>query len=188
MKILVVNLGGQWTHRIWRRLNYLGCESAIIEPDTPIEKLGDVDGLVLSGGAVRIGSGGEKIVKHVASYLDNLGKPIVGLCAGHQFMAIHFGGTSEPAKIPEYGQVEIEVLNENDLFKGIPKKFTAWASHNDEVTSAPGFEVLAKSRDCKIEAMRHKKMPLYGIQFHPEVEHTKYGEKIFENFVGVCKR
>lgn len=188
MEILVVNLGGQWTHRIWRRLNYLGCDSKIVEPEMPVDQLKDSDGLILSGGAVRIGSGGEKIVKNVASYLDEFEKPILGLCAGHQFMAIHFGGKSEPAKIPEYGRVEIEVLDEDDLFKGVPKKFVAWASHNDEVTSAPGFKILARSRDCKIEAMKHKERPLYGIQFHPEVEHTEYGEEIFKNFVGVCKR
>jgi GMP synthase (glutamine-hydrolysing) len=127
-------------------------------------------------------------VKNVASYLDSFGKPVLGLCAGHQFMAMHFGGKSAPAKHPEFGQVEIEVLEQNDLFREIPNTFTAWASHNDEVVECPGFKVLARSTDCKNQAMKHSSKPIYGIQFHPEVEHTQYGEKILENFVKVCER
>jgi GMP synthase (glutamine-hydrolysing) len=188
MRVLVVNLGGQWTHRIWRRLNYLGCDSAIIPHTTPLKKIENADGLVLSGGAMRIGSGGELTVGKVKQYLDGFDQPVLGLCAGHQFIAMHFGGKSQPAKKPEYGHVEIEVIEENDLFKEVPKKFTAWTSHNDEVTSAPGFKVLAKSKDCKNQAMKHEKKPLYGIQFHPEVEHTPQGETIFKNFIKACKK
>ena len=188
MKVLVVNLGGQWTHRIWRRLSYLGCDSELIEPDTPVKEVKEADGLVLSGGAVRIGSGGETMVKNVATYLNKFDKPILGLCAGHQFMAVHFGGESKPATNPEFGKVDIEVIEENDIFKGIPKKFEAWTSHNDEVIEAPGFQVLAKSKDCRNQAMKHESKPLYGIQFHPEVEHTSCGGQIFKNFVDVCRK
>lgn len=188
MKVLVINLGGQWTHRIWRRLNYLDCDSMIIPSDTPLEEVQDADGLLLSGGAIRIGSGGEEIVKNIASYFDGFDKPILGLCAGHQLMAVHFGGKSTPAENPEFGQVKIEVIKENDLFKEIPNNFTAWTSHNDEVTEAPGFEILAKSSNCKNQAMKHESKPLYGIQFHPEVEHTEYGDQIFKNFAEVCRK
>ncbi|MCD4740657.1 GMP synthase subunit A [archaeon] len=188
MKVLVVNLGGQWTHRIWRRVKYLDCESKILPPDTPIEQILDSDGLILSGGAVRIGSGGEKLLDPLTEYLNQYEKPILGLCAGHQFIAIHYGGKSTPAKNPEFGQVEIEVIEENDIFKNIPKKFKAWTSHNDEVTEAPNFKILAKSKECSNQAMKHKTKPIYGIQFHPEVEHTAYGDQIFENFVRACKK
>lgn len=186
-EILVVNLGGQWTHRIWRRLSYLGCESKIIPPYSPVEKILDADGLVLSGGAVRIGSGGEELVKNLTNYLNKFEKPVLGLCAGHQFMAMHFGGESRPATSPEYGHVEIQVVKEDDIFQNMPKTFTAWTSHNDEVTKAPDFDILAVSADCENQAMKHKKRPLYGIQFHPEVEHTEQGEQIFKNFVSVCQ-
>ncbi len=186
MDIVVVNFGSQWTHRIWRRLRDLGCETRIVDVSTPVEEL-DCDGLVLSGGAVRIGSGGEEEVGHAHDYLDKLERPILGICAGQQFIAMHFGGVSKPSENPEYGKVSIVVEDEDDLFKGIPKRFTAWASHNDEVVSFPGFKLLARSEKGVNHAIKHESKPIYGTLFHPEVEHTEYGEEIFKNFIGVCK-
>lgn len=186
MRIDVVDNGGQWTHREWRVLKYLGVESNIINNTTPFEKL-KVDGLVLSGGAARIGWEAAKLGS-IGEYLDKADFPIMGICVGHQFMAVHFGGTAGPGKIPEYGKTEITIFKENDIFKKIPKKITVWCSHNDEVKKLPkDFELLASSEVCKVEAMKHKKKPFYGIQFHPEVEDTEYGHEMFRNFVEVCK-
>jgi len=185
-KVLVVNFGSQWTHRIWRRLRDIGCETSIIDVNTPLEQL-DCDGIILSGGAVRIALGDSSQVGHANEYLDSFGKPILGICAGQQFIAMHFGGKCEPSANPEYGEVEIIVEKEDGLFKGVPKKFTAWASHNDEVTEYPGFELLARSSKGVNHAIMHKKKPIYGTLFHPEVEHTQYGEEIIKNFVELCK-
>jgi GMP synthase (glutamine-hydrolysing) len=85
----VVDNGGQWTHREWRVLRHLGVNTQIIDNTTPVEKLRDLDGLLLSGGASRVGLSGE--LGNCAAYLE-LEIPILGICAGHQFMARHYGG------------------------------------------------------------------------------------------------
>ena len=105
-------------------------------------------------------------------------------------MARFFGGEVKPSKVPEFGKIELKLLKEDDLlFEGVAEKSVVWESHNDEVTVLPGdFEILGESENCRIQAMRHKKKPFYGLQFHPEVEHTEYGEKIFKNFVKICKK
>ncbi len=187
MRILVVDLGSQWTHRIWRTLSYLKVDTEIISCKTPLSKI-DADGLVLSGGAIRLGLGEVKELKELSRYIEKFGKPIIGICAGHQFIGMHFGGKVQPAKKPEYGRVELLVDEEDDLFKGLPRKFNVWASHNDEVIGVPHFKILAHSKDCSNEAMKHEKRPIYGCIFHPEVEHTEHGEEIYANFVKMCKR
>lgn len=142
----------------------------------------------MSGGAPRIGL--DSKLGNCAQYLEEAGFPILGICAGHQFMARYFGGKVKPAETPEFGKIELMLLKEGDLlFKGVPQKSIVWESHNDEVTLLPDdFELLAESESCKIQAMRHKKKPLYGLQFHPEVEHTEYGAQIFKNFVKLCEK
>lgn len=184
MKVYVIDNGGQWTHREWRILRYIGVDAEIVPNTTPLEKLKDADALVLSGGAPRIGL--QDKLGNCDEYLAYAEVPILGICAGHQYMARFFGGEVKPAKVPEYGKVEIEVLEENVLFKSLPKKFIVWESHNDEVTKIPeNFILLASSANCKVQAMKHKDKPLYGLQFHPEVEHTQYGKEIFMNFLGL---
>ena len=95
----VIDNGGQWTHREWRMLRYLGVETQIIPNNTPIGELRELDGLILSGGAARVGLTGE--LGNCADYLS-LGVPILGICAGHQFMARHYGGDAGEAPKPEF--------------------------------------------------------------------------------------
>ncbi|VVB67717.1 GMP synthase [glutamine-hydrolyzing] subunit A [Candidatus Norongarragalina meridionalis] len=188
MRVAVIDLGSQWTHRIWRTLRDLDCESEILPPDVSFSKVADADGLVLSGGAVRMGKGEDSKVSKCHALLDEFKKPVFGVCAGQQFIALHYGGSVAPAKMPEYGNTELTIIEPDDLFAGLPRKFTVWASHNDEVTKAPGFELLASSPDCKWHAFKHAKKPLYGTLFHPEVAHSQHGEEIYANFVKVCRR
>lgn len=184
MKVYVIDNGGQWTHREWRMLRYIGVEAEIVPNTTPLEKLKDADALVLSGGAPRVGL--REKLGNCDEYLVYADIPILGICAGHQYMARFFGGVVEEAKLPEYGKVEIEVIEEDILFKNLPKKFIVWESHNDEVTKLPkDFILLASSPNCKVQAMKHKSKPLFGLQFHPEVEHTQYGKEIFMNFLEI---
>ena len=105
-------------------------------------------------------------------------------------MARFYGGKVAPSIIPEYGNVDLTVLEPDDpLFKNIPETSTVWESHNDEVTELPkDFIHLAKSDNCLIQAMRHKEKPFYGLQFHPEVEHSTYGKEMFTNFVEICEK
>jgi GMP synthase (glutamine-hydrolysing) len=190
VRIYVVDNGGQWTHREWRTLRDLDIDTKIIPNTTSFKEISTerVDGLVLSGGAPRIGL--QKELGNCREYLEKADFPILGICAGHQFIARFFGGKVTPSKIPEFGKIELTLVKEdNVLFNGVPKKSIVWESHNDEVPTLPkDFEVLGKSENCEIQAMQHKEKPFYGLQFHPEVEHTEYGELIFENFIEICRK
>ena len=182
----VIDNGGQWTHREWRMLRYLGVETKIIPNNTPIDELRELDGLILSGGAARVGLTGE--LGNCAEYLS-LEVPILGICAGHQFMARHYGGDAGEAPKPEFGAATISLVGDGGpLFQGTPSEQTVWESHNDEVTKAPpGFIAVAQSESCKVQAMQNEDLNRFGLQFHPEVNDTEYGSSIFENFVSICK-
>lgn len=185
MRILVVDNGGQWTHREWRVLRDLNVECEIIPNTTPLDQI-KADGLVLSGGAPRVGLDGEKMGL-CGEYIDKANVPILGICAGHQFMAMHLGGKAGPSNTPEFGKMLVTVDDPDEIFNGLPDIFVAWESHNDEVTEMPqGFVSLAHSDNCAIQAMKHKEKPLYGLQFHPEVEHTDNGYEMFQAFVDIC--
>jgi GMP synthase (glutamine-hydrolysing) len=83
----------------------------------------------------------------------------------------------------------VEVVEEDDILKGLGPVISTWASHADEVTSLPpGFIRLARSPICEVEAMKHPEKPIYGVQWHPEVAHTDRGEELFLNFFEVCNR
>jgi GMP synthase (glutamine-hydrolysing) len=186
MKVYVVDNGGQWTHREWRVLRYLNVETEIIPNTTPFEDL-DVDGLVLSGGAGS--TAGESVPGNIDEYLDKAEFPILGICFGHHYMSLHFGGKTGLAEKPEFGKMEINVDLEDELFFNLPNTFFAWESHNDEVKElGEDFIILAHSENCAIEAIKYLKKPFYGVQFHPEVEHTEHGYDIFKNFLSLCKK
>lgn len=188
MRIYVVDNGGQWTHREWRVLRDLGVETKMIPNTTPFEEIKDLDGLILSGGAPRIGLSAEKMGKN-REYLEKADYPIMGICAGHQFMALVFGGDAKPSEVPEFGETRVYIDEHDEIFHGLPDSIIAWESHNDEVTQLPeGFISLAHSDNCRVQAMRHKERPLFGLQFHPEVNNTEYGREIFANFVEICRR
>jgi GMP synthase (glutamine-hydrolysing) len=146
----------------------------------------DADGLVLSGGAPRLGLASSHL-GNCTDYLNEFQGPILGICVGLHFMALHCGGSVGPARLPEYGLAKIRVLEEDDLFKGLPKEFSVWESHNDEVKKAPGFRVLAVSDNCSVQAMKQKFKPHYGVQFHPEVNDTEHGAEILGNFLEVVR-
>lgn len=187
VKIYVVDNGGQWTHREWRTLRDLEVDTKIVPNTASYEEVikEKIDGVVLSGGAPRIGLDGD--LGSCEDFLDKGDFPILGICAGHQFMARFFGGEVQPAKIPEFGKIELTLLEDDVLFENVTKKSIVWESHKDEVTKLPDdFYLLGESDNCKIQAMKHKNKPFYGLQFHPEVEHTEYGEQIFKNFVRIC--
>jgi len=190
VRIYVVDNGGQWTHREWRTLRDLEVETSIVPNTTPFQDLRKkkIQGLVLSGGAPRIGLDGA--LGNCGEYLEKSKVPILGICAGHQFMARFYGGEVRPSTVPEFGKINLMIVEKDDpLFVGVPARSVVWESHNDEVTVVPkDFIVLAESETCKVQAMRHTNKPFYGLQFHPEVEHTEYGEQIFKNFIALCEK
>jgi len=146
------------------------------------------DALVFSGGAIRIALGDGSQVGNARKFLDGFPGPIMGICAGQQFIGLHFGGKAIPSKVPEFGKVEITVDEQDELFAGLPGRFTAWASHNDEVIGTPGFRILAHSRDVPNHAFKSLSRPIYGCLFHPEVEHTEHGSQIYANFLKLVKK
>lgn len=190
MKVFVVDLGSQWGHLIYRRLRDLDVETKMVSVDSPLEGISEIDGLVFSGGALRVCKGEDSMAANSGAFLDyciEKSIPVMGVCAGQQFIALHLGGRVKPARVPEYGNVELSVDYADDLFEGLPKNFTVFASHNDEVVDAPGFKTLAHSKDVAIHAFKHESKPIYGTLFHPEVSHTQHGEEIYRNFLSVCK-
>ncbi len=183
VKIYVVYNYGQYNHLIHRTLRDLDVESKLIPNDTPASELKDLDGLVLGGGPTIERAGNSFI------YLDELDIPILGICLGLHIIAEHFGGEVKRGEVGEYSEVSIHLLKDDELFDGIPKVFDVWASHADEVKRIPeGFVHLAKSEVCEYEAIKHPQRPVYGVQWHPEVYHSEYGEEVYKNFIKICKR
>ena len=181
--ILIMDNHGQYVHRIWRTLKYLNVEAKIIPNTTLLEEIKAMKpkGIIFSGGPSIERTGNcTNILKHYEEF--NI--PILGICLGHQLIAKYFGGKVGHGEKAEYSLVEVEIIREDDIFKGLPKKLKVWESHMDEVKEIPkNFDLLAKSKSCPIEAIKHKNLPIYGIQFHPEVTHTQEGSKIYKNFI-----
>lgn len=187
MKIPVLDNGGQWTHREYRVLRDLGVDSRIVPNTTPFEEL-DADGVLLSGGALSL-EGADTPLGRVAEWIDRSPVPVLGICVGHQFLGRHFGGTVRQGD-PEFGRVDLTVdAPTHPLFTELPVQFRVWANHNDQIARLPpGWIGLAHSPTCRFEAIAHPERPIFGIQFHPEVEHTEHGREILERFVALCRR
>ncbi|MGL4669662.1 MAG: GMP synthase subunit A [Methanobacteriaceae archaeon] len=189
MKILIINNKGQYNHRIHRTLRYLNIPSEIVSNELSWDELIEKEpiGLILGGGpSIEESGNSEEYVKKV--YENDLSIPILGICLGHQIIAKTFGGKVSTADSESYAKIEIDIIKENDIFKGLGSKEKVWASHKDEVISLPDtFDIIAKSEICDVEAMKHNEKPIYGVQFHGEVHHTPNGPKIFENFYEICK-
>ena len=189
MIIPVVDVTGQYNHLIVRSLQELGVKSELVTLSVTEKELNDMgaSGLVMGGGPQRIGSEMEKL-DNLSNLIKNLNIPMLGICVTHQLIADVFGGKAGPAKFPEYGPVKIFVDEEDQILKGFRKSFTAWETHNDEVLVLPeNFKNLAHSEKCKVQVMRHVKLPIFGTQFHPEVVHTENGKIIFKNFIEICR-
>ncbi len=181
MRILVVNNYGQFNHLIRRAIREK-VDTDLISNQTPPEKI-DADGLILGGGPALDRAG------RCSDYLRDLDIPVLGICLGMQLMGTTFGGKVVPGSLGGYAEVEVEVIKQDGILKGLPARFKTWASHMDQVVELPtGFEVLARSQICEIEAIRHLTRPLYGVQWHPEVVHTEYGGQVLDNFISLCKR
>lgn len=187
MKISVVDNGGQWTHREWRVLKSLGVETEIVPNSIESSELDDLDGLIFSGGAPSIVTELDKL-GNIGEIIDKHSYPILGICVGAQFIALHHGGKVGPGSLPEYGRTDVYFYNNDSIFRGLGEKIVAWENHNDEVKELTSdFVVSAYSRNCPVQAFYHKKRPLFGVQFHPEVENTEHGRDLFSNFVEECR-
>jgi GMP synthase (glutamine-hydrolysing) len=190
--IPVVYVKGQYNHLIVRNLRELGVESRLLPPSVPFEQLEAMhpDALVMGGGPQSVRSKDEltRELADAARLIRQAKLPMLCICVTHQLLATTLGGATDLAKKPEFGPVEISVINPGQILEGLGPKFTAWESHNDEVVKTPdGFQVLARSSNCSVEVMRHESREVFGVQFHPEVSHTQKGVDLFKNFLQLVK-
>jgi len=181
MPILIVDMGSQYTHVIWRAVRDLGKEGKIVQKDVSAKELSSATAVILSGGPSSVTKDN---FHSLPAFIKGAKVPILGICLGHQLIAHTLGGKVVKGKNAEYGLSKIEVDKPGVLLAGLPRTFSAWVSHFDEVVKMPaGFVSLAHSDTCSTEAMENVKLRLFSTQFHPEVWHTENGEKILENFL-----
>lgn len=181
--VLVVDFGGQYNQLIARRVRECGVYCEIIPYSYTIEKIKEKNpkGIIFTGGPNSVyGEGAPRVNEEVF----NLGIPVLGICYGDQLMAHTLGGKVATAPVREYGKTEINLDNSSRLFKGIGSKDICWMSHTDYIGEAPeGLKIIAHTEVCPVAAMENEERNLYGVQFHPEVEHTPFGQKMIQNFV-----
>jgi len=179
-KALVVNFGGQYAHLITRRVRERGIYAEVVQPEDveAAAEAPDVKAIILSGGPSSVYQEG---APDVSDKIFHLGKPILGICYGHQLIATKLGGVVMRGK-GEYGRTLMRLLERDPVFDGWNAEEIVWMSHGDYVKEPPpGFVVLAVSENGYIAAMR--KGHIYGVQFHPEVSHTVKGGLLLENFL-----
>ncbi len=183
-KILIIDFGGQYTHLIKRNIRELRVDVEVIPSSLSLSEVSsrDLKGIILSGGPNSVY---DKNAPHVPIKLFDMGIPILGICYGMQLIAHMLGGEVERGTKREYGPSVLFIDKENDpLFFGITSPQRVWMSHSDLVTKLPqAFVSIAHTRETPFAAIRHKELPIYGVQFHPEVSHTPCGKDLFDNFV-----
>ncbi len=182
--IAVIDFGSQYSHLISRTLRDLNVPSKIFAPLVSVQRLTKAAGIILSGGPRSLLKNPVKFNTKILS----LNMPILGLCYGHQLLANFWGGRLSAGRIREYGPAQLTIVNQHRLLTQVPKTSQVWMSHGDSVTeSPPGFITLAQTKQLPIAAMASTTKPILGLQFHPEVHHTKYGRTILNNFaVRLC--
>ena len=185
--VAILDFGSQYTHLIARRIRELNVLAKIYPNDIAATALpAAVSGIILSGGPQSVYDAGALTVDPA---IFTLGKPILGVCYGHQLMAQLLGGQVRAGKIREYGRADLTIVQLTPLLANVNAETTVWMSHGDSVTRLPaGFAAVARTNDCPITAMADEDKKLYGLQFHPEVDHTPEGVTILSNFVfNICR-
>ncbi len=185
--VIVLDFGSQYNQLITRRIRELGVYSELHPHTITADEIKEmnVKGIIFSGGP-------NSVYDEKAFLCDEeifeLGLPVLGICYGMQLMAKQFGGKVERASEREYGKAEIQISHNNRLFTDLPETQVVWMSHGDLVKEVPqGFTVDAESPSCPIAAMSNNEKKFYGVQFHPEVRHSVYGNELLKNFVfNIC--
>lgn len=182
--VLVLDFGGQYNQLIARRVRecHVYCE---VKPYTmPLEEIKKLSpkGIIFTGGPNSVY---EENSPKIAKEIFEMGIPILGICYGCQLMAYTLGGTvSNAAEKSEYGKTELSLKAESKLFNGMEDTQICWMSHTDFISQTPeGFEVKAVTATCPTGAMECEEKKLYGVQFHPEVNHTPRGKEMIKNFL-----
>jgi GMP synthase (glutamine-hydrolysing) len=185
--ILIIDFGSQYNQLIARRVREHHVYCQIEPPNISLDAIKTLqpEGIILSGGPASIYSAG---APRVDKGIFDLGIPILGICYGFQYMVDSLGGKVIGSDKREYGFAELLVKSSKGIFAGVDKKTQCWMSHGDRIELLPpGFAVTATTGNTPVAAAEDAKRHFYGLQFHPEVVHTKAGKKILENFLtAVC--
>jgi GMP synthase (glutamine-hydrolysing) len=186
-EIVVLDYGGQYSQLIARRVRECGVFSELLPHHVGAREVARrrPKGVILSGGPASVYADGAPPLE---SELLELGIPVLGICYGMQLLARELGGSVEAAEVGEFGRSQLTVREPGRLLAGTPHEQTCWMSHRDTVFSAPpGFSALASSTASPVAAFESEQRGVYGIQFHPEVVHTPYGQRVLTNFLqDVC--
>ena len=187
-KIIILDFGGQYAHLIASRIRRLNVLAEIMSPDeATAENLSDdkIKGIILSGGPQSVFA---EDSPSTDPKIFELGKPVLGLCYGHQYFAHALGGTVAPGVTGEFGRSEFTQDGKCPLFKDVPAVSTVWMNHVDAVGEfAPGFDICGSTPHCATAAAWDGKRNFFSLQFHGEVTHTEFGETMFNNFLDICE-
>lgn len=185
--ILIVDFGSQTTHLIGRRIEEQGVRSVIVPSETIIESVKKYSprGIILSGGPASVY---EKNAPFIDSRVLNSRIPLFGICYGLQLIVHMLGGKVRKGKIKEFGPATLLLSPEPSLFTSfLPHSFQVWMSHGDEVITLPqGFSGSGSTKTIPFAVVTHNTKKIWGVQFHPEVIHTHYGDTILNNFLLLC--
>ncbi|MEZ0480922.1 glutamine-hydrolyzing GMP synthase [Planococcus sp. SSTMD024] len=186
-KIVVLDFGSQYNQLITRRIREIGVYSELHPHTITATEIKEMNatGIIFSGGPNSVY---DENAFSIDPEIFEMGLPILGICYGMQLMALRMEGKVEKASNREYGKAELTLTKESSIFKEVPEEQVVWMSHGDLVTAAPpGFDVIATSPGCPIAAMANEERKLYGVQYHPEVRHSVYGNEMLRQFVfDVC--
>ena len=188
--IIVMDFGGQYNQLIARRVRDLNVFCEVLSYDTDLEEIKSKNpkGIIFTGGPSVVT---EADAPKVDSGIFDLGIPILGICYGCQLIGHVFGGAIEAAELREYGKADITLDTNHILFNGTDEKNTCWMSHTYFVSKLPsGYKNIAKTATCPNAAIANDEKKIYGVQFHPEVVHTPFGNEMLANFlfkVCACK-
>ena len=182
-EVVVLDYGGQYSQLIARRVRDCGVFSELLPHHVPLEEIAArrPRGIILSGGPASVYADGAPPLERG---LLELGVPVMGICYGMQLLMHALGGRVEQAEVGEFGRSDLHVADPGVLLAGMPHEQTCWMSHRDTVFEPPpGFHALASSSGSPVAAVEDPEREIYGIQFHPEVVHTPYGEQILTRFL-----
>ncbi|HEX2102247.1 MAG TPA: glutamine-hydrolyzing GMP synthase [Solirubrobacteraceae bacterium] len=186
-EVVVLDYGGQYSQLIARRVRECGVFSELLPHHVGADEVRRrrPKGLILSGGPASVYADG---APRLDPELLELGIPVLGICYGMQLIALSLGGRVEGAEIGEFGRSKLSVRESGRLLAGLPDEQSCWMSHRDTVFEPPaGFTALASSTASPVAAFESVAREVYGIQFHPEVVHTPYGQDILKTFLSdVC--
>ncbi len=182
-EVVVLDYGGQYSQLIARRVRECGVFSELLPYHVGAAEVARrrPKGVILSGGPASVYADGAPPLEPA---LLELGVPVLGICYGMQLIALELGGRVQGAEVGEFGRSQLTVSEPGRLLAGTPPEQTCWMSHRDTVFAPPpGFEALAASTASPVAAFESPQRSIYGIQFHPEVVHTPYGQQVLTNFL-----